>query len=105
MELIQEIVGEVPPDGVHQQECLDAMKTLWKTKLEDRVDDRERQRRALMRRHTRRRSTIWSAGTSSQPVWAILDHESLPPRLVALVVRLREHTTYLEEQIKQVERN
>ena len=30
---------------------------------------------------------------------AVLDHESLPPRLVALVVRLREHTTYLEEQI------
>lgn len=34
---------------------------------------------------------------------AVLDHEPLPARLVALIVRLREHTTYLDQQIKQVE--
>jgi len=36
---------------------------------------------------------------------AVLDHETLPPRLVALVVRLREHVYYLEEQIKQIEQD
>jgi transposase len=35
----------------------------------------------------------------------VLDHETLPPRLVALVVRLRAHVHYLEEQIRQVEQD
>jgi hypothetical protein len=36
LEIIQEIVGEVPSDEEYQRECLDHMKTFWKTKLEDR---------------------------------------------------------------------
>jgi transposase len=35
----------------------------------------------------------------------VLDHETQPPRLVALVVRLRAHVHYLEEQIRQVEQD
>jgi len=35
----------------------------------------------------------------------VLDHETLPPRLVALVVRLRAQVHYLEEQIRQVEQD
>jgi transposase len=35
----------------------------------------------------------------------VLDHETLPPRLVALVVRLRAHVHYLEEQLRQVEQD
>jgi hypothetical protein len=35
-ELIEQLVGEIGPDEDYQQECLDHMKTLWKTKLEDR---------------------------------------------------------------------
>ena len=36
VETIQKIVGEVLPDEVYQRECLDHMRTFWKTKLEDR---------------------------------------------------------------------
>jgi hypothetical protein len=36
IEMIQKSVGEVPPDKEYQREYLDHMKTLWKTKLEDR---------------------------------------------------------------------
>ena len=36
LEIIQEIAGEVPSDEEYQRECLDHMKTFWKTKLEDR---------------------------------------------------------------------
>ena len=35
----------------------------------------------------------------------VLDHETLPPRLVALVVRLRAQVHYLEEQLRQVEQD
>jgi len=33
---VKEIVGEISPDEVYQQECLDVMRRFWKTKLEDR---------------------------------------------------------------------
>ena len=36
LEIVQEIVGEIPPDPEYQRECLDHMRSLWKTKLEDR---------------------------------------------------------------------
>jgi hypothetical protein len=36
LELIQEIVLEIPPDEDYQRECLDHMKTFWKARLEDR---------------------------------------------------------------------
>jgi len=36
LEIIQEIVGEIPPNEEYQRECLDHMRTFWKTKLEDR---------------------------------------------------------------------
>jgi hypothetical protein len=36
MDFIQEIVGEIPLDEEFQRECVDHMKTFWKTKLEDR---------------------------------------------------------------------
>jgi len=36
LELIEETVGEVGLDKEHQRECLDHIKTFWKTKLEDR---------------------------------------------------------------------
>jgi len=35
LEMIQEIVGEVPPDEEYQRACLDHMRSFWKTKLED----------------------------------------------------------------------
>ena len=36
LEPVQEIVGEIPPDEDYQRECLDHMRSFWKTKLEDR---------------------------------------------------------------------
>jgi len=33
---VQEIVGNIPPDEDYQRECLDHMRSFWKTKLEDR---------------------------------------------------------------------
>ena len=36
LELIQEIVGEIPPDEPYQREYLNYMTTFWKTKLEER---------------------------------------------------------------------
>ena len=36
LEPVQEIVGNIPPDEDYQRECLDHMKTFWKTRLEDR---------------------------------------------------------------------
>ena len=36
LEIVQENVGEIPPDPEYQRECLDHMRSFWKTKLEDR---------------------------------------------------------------------
>ena len=36
LELIEETVGEVAMDEEYQRECLDHMRTFWRTKLEDR---------------------------------------------------------------------
>ena len=36
LEPVQEIVGEIPPDEDYKRECLDHMRSFWKTKLEDR---------------------------------------------------------------------
>lgn len=36
LDLIEEILGEIAPNEDYQRECLDHMKTLWNTKLEDR---------------------------------------------------------------------
>jgi hypothetical protein len=33
---VQEIIGTIPPDEEYQRECLDHMRSFWKTKLEDR---------------------------------------------------------------------
>jgi hypothetical protein len=36
LDIIQQIVGDIPPDEEYQRECLDNMRRFWKTKLEDR---------------------------------------------------------------------
>lgn len=36
LEPVQEIVGEIPPDEEYRRECLDHMRSFWRTKLEDR---------------------------------------------------------------------
>lgn len=36
LEPVQEIVVEIPPEEDYQRECLDHIKTFWKTRLEER---------------------------------------------------------------------